>query len=106
LAQLEELQGKKLIEKSQEKEHYLMLTEIIKQYFSKIFHEKMLELTTQEVLTILEPKIDQQLFRKIKKVFLASDEVKFAKKILTEDEHKEIFEKLKSIIEKTSTTGA
>ncbi|MCP4050431.1 MAG: hypothetical protein GY730_06975 [bacterium] len=80
IEELNALVAQNLLDKNCIKEHYIILTEIMKKYFSKIYHKKILEMTTCETLECLtDHKIDDQTFRRIKKVFEIGDLAKFAK---------------------------
>ncbi|MFC1616907.1 hypothetical protein ACFL2K_01675 [Candidatus Margulisiibacteriota bacterium] len=106
LSEIEALKQKGLISKGKLKEHYLCLSEIIKAYLAKIYSQKMLELTSTEILDILEQKLDQQLFRKIAKFFNSSDLIKFAKLKPSDTEHNENLGRVLTLIERTKEKDA
>lgn len=99
---LSDLREEHLIEKGKEKEHYLSVTDIIKEYLSVVFSSKMQEMTSDEIFTTLESKTDIQTFKRIKNLLEQADRVKFAKDSLSKDEHEQNFKRAIDIVERLS----
>ena len=84
---LDELLAMKLWENEDGlKEHYFILTEIIKFHFSVELQESFMENTTIEILGKLKEKFQYEQFKKIKQFFDDADIVKYTKMIPTNDE--------------------
>lgn len=77
---LKTLEREDLCEKGLIKEHYVRLTEILRNYFDREFEIETLESTTDETLTLLEEsKVDKLLLEQISTLLEEADLVKFAK---------------------------
>lgn len=80
LKNLEILKNKKLWEKGNVKEFYSELTDIIKLYVSKRFEFQALEMTSDEILNVLQNKnISEVNLSDLKYIFYYADMAKFAK---------------------------
>jgi hypothetical protein len=98
---LEKLNQENLVALKKEKIHYLRLTEIIKTYFSSIFHNKIMEMTSHELYDHVLNKMDEQTFKKLVKLMEFCDLVKFAKYHPEEEENQETQARALEIIERT-----
>jgi hypothetical protein len=77
---LKTLEREGLCEKGLIKEHYVRLTEILRNYFDREFEIETLESTTDETLILLEEsKVDKLLLEQISTLLEEADLVKFAK---------------------------
>ena len=100
LEALEILKHQHYISKGLLKEHYIRLTEILKQYFESQYHISLLDQTTNESLKTLKPILEEQQLRRVKYLFTQSDFIKFAKWVPESEEHEELFQKAKDILQK------
>ncbi|MFT5170462.1 MAG: hypothetical protein ACI9BD_000229 [Candidatus Marinamargulisbacteria bacterium] len=103
---LQELEKKQLLEKGYEKAHYLCISEILRAFFSAVFHKKMLEMTTHEVMQSLAAISDEQTCRRIGKVLVLSDRVKFSKYRASDEEHKKTLSLAYEILERAEKVEA
>ncbi len=99
---LSRLKHDNLIAQNKIKEHYLALTEIMKHYFSEMVHDKIAEMTTEEMLERVQREVDEQTLRKIKKLFELSDSVKFAGVLLTDSENQDNMRRAFEIVDRTA----
>lgn len=99
---LDALKEKNYLAKGQTKIHYLLMTEIMKQYFSELFHASLADMTTDECLQFLRSKCDEQTLRRIKNLLQSSDLAKFAKYSPTDPENEENWERAFDVIKRTS----
>ena len=77
---LKNLEEDGLCEKGLVKEHYVRLTEILRNYFDREYEIDTLESTTDETLNLLtESKVDKVIIEKITNLLIEADLVKFAK---------------------------
>ena len=77
---LKNLEEDGLCEKGLVKEHYVRLTEILRNYFDREYEIDTLESTTDETLNLLtESKVDKVIIKKIANLLIEADLVKFAK---------------------------
>ncbi len=84
---LDELLAMKLWENEDGlKEHYFILTEIIKFHFSVELQESFMENTTIEILAKLKEKFQYEQFKRIKQFFDDADIVKYTKMIPSNEE--------------------
>ncbi len=86
LSHFSELDTKKLPEQNKIKEYYIELTEIVRQYIGKDVHIPTLEVTTDELITLLTLHnksenigIDKERIRELHQFLKDADLVKFAK---------------------------
>ena len=78
-----------LYKKEQPKEHYIILSEIIKGFLGQLYHENMVEMTTTELCNACQKKLNVNLFQKLKNILLFSDTIKFAKILPSKEDHLE-----------------
>jgi len=77
---LKNLESDGLCEKGLVKEHYVRLTEILRNYFDREYAIDTLESTTDETLDLLkESKVDKVIIEQISTLLIEADLVKFAK---------------------------
>lgn len=100
MADLDALFMKKLLEQGQLKLFYFYLTEILKCFLSAVYHEKVLEMTTYELVLFFEPQLEITLFKRLKKVLDNSDLVKFACYEPVAQEHQETIDRVREVIER------
>ncbi len=82
LEQLELLDSKKVWQNNHVKEYYSDLTFILRAYIEKRFNTPALEQTSDEIITSLRyDTMDEEARRKLMKVLMIADMVKFAKEI-------------------------
>lgn len=100
MADLDALLVKKLLEQRQLKQFYFCLTEILKRFLSAVCHEKILEMTTYELVRFFEPQLEITLFKRLKKVLDNSDLVKFACYEPAAQEHQENIDRVRDVIDR------
>ena len=98
---LSELEQKKLWEKGEINEYHTELSEIIRRYLEERFKFIALELTTDEILTELKSVINNEVFKKLKKILERADLAKFAKNLPTDLQNLESMSLAKEIISST-----
>ena len=77
---LENLRFKKLWQNGKVKKYHTELTDILRTYISERFGVHALEMTTDEIVEVLEPTpVNDQALAKLKDTFVLADLVKFAK---------------------------
>ena len=81
IRELTALKEKKLWQKGETKEHYSRLTEILKRYISDRYDNSVMEMTSDETLTVLKDTLrgQDEEFEVMKYIFGVADFVKFAK---------------------------
>lgn len=100
--ELQQLEKEKLRESGNDAQYYFRITEILKLFLSKSLHESLEELTTEEVMRVIEPRLEEQLTRRIQQVMVTSDLAKFAKYQPSDAEHEELMRRLEIIIERVT----
>jgi len=101
--ELAELESLGLLEKGEVEHYYTKLNQILRRYLGLKFQIYALEFTTSEIMLSLKDKWLEHLVYQLIEGFLKEcDLVKFARFIPEPKAQKEIKEKAKSIIEKTS----
>lgn len=98
LDELKDLVDSRLIEKNEIKHHYLIVTEILKAYLSRVYIEPVSEMTTFEAITFLNQRVDGAVLQDCRFVFETSDLIKFAKHSVGADVHKECIDALRRVI--------
>lgn len=80
MRQLNELKERHLCENGQEREYYTRLTEILRDYLARRFGINAMEMTSSQIVTILESNAETKLpNRYMKQILEIADFVKFAK---------------------------
>lgn len=80
MAQLQELQQKKLCEKGQEKQYYTTLTEILREYLEGRFGIYAMEMTTTQIKRAVYATVpEKEASKKMDEILEMADYVKFAK---------------------------
>lgn len=105
LEALQTLKEKEYLGQGLIKLHYLALTEIMKHYFSELFDMSLADMTTDEVVTFLSHKLDEQTLRRVKNLLQSSDLAKFANDQLTLQEHQDNWERALESIKRTTPAG-
>ena len=83
---------------SQIKQHYLRLSEIVKEYLSNRYNEKFIEMTTTEILANIKSKLSEQALNKIVEILSLADLVKFARYNPSSQEHGQANQRTKDVI--------
>ena len=96
--QLKDLLDSRLIEKNEIKHHYLIVTEILKGFLSRLYHEPVLEMTTFEAIAFLNQRVSGDVLQDIRYIFETSDLIKFAKHSVDNQVHKDCIEALRRVI--------
>jgi hypothetical protein len=86
LDELKELKKKDLLRREKVKEHYVILSEIIKAYLARVYKEKMLEMTSEEIIEYMQKSLDMQTHRRLINFLEICDLAKFAKYRPAEEE--------------------
>lgn len=81
------------------KHHYLRLSELLKQLFSKQYDHPVSEMTTDETLAFLSRRLTFAQVSMVREVLEVGDLVKFAKSIPANEIHYDLLVKAKLIIE-------
>lgn len=103
LDQLKDLLDSRLIEKNEIKHHYLILTEILKGFLSRVYAEPILEMTTCEAIAFLNQRVSGDVLQDIRSLFETSDLIKFAKHNVDVQVHKDCIAVLKRVIHALGT---
>ena len=88
LMALDQLRDKKLWHNNKVKEYYTELSDIIRIYIEKQYRIIAMEMTTDEIITTISPKLgNETTLNKLKNLLIMSDLVKFAKANPLPNEH-------------------
>lgn len=88
LMALDQLRDKKLWHNNKVKEYYTELSDIIRTYIEKQHRVIAMEMTTDEIITAISPKLgNETILNKLKNLLIMSDLVKFAKANPLPNEH-------------------
>lgn len=98
LDELKDLLDSRLIEKNEIKLHYLIVTEILKGFLSRLYQEPVLEMTTFEAIAFLNQRVSGDVLQDIRYVFETSDLIKFAKHSVDNSVHKDCIAALRRVI--------
>lgn len=101
LKQLNELGSKELWQKGKIKEYYSEISEIIRRYTEDRFSFIALELTTDEIISELKSKINNEQLTSITILLQRADLAKFAKSKPNESENKESMQLAKHFVNQT-----
>jgi len=104
---LKQLEVKKLWQQDKTKEYYSELTHILRQYLEHRFEIHALEQTSDEIITALRyTEIDEAEKRRLIKVLMIADMVKFAKEKPVASENEMVIKEAQIIIENTKLIEA
>ena len=98
VAALAELKSALLWENGQEKEYYTRLTDILRHYIDRRFDVNAMEMTSTQILSLLEEENAKDELRKILNI---ADFVKFAKMKPLADENQQAFKLAAEFLDKT-----
>ena len=102
LDELKKLLAEKLLEKSEIKQYYIRISEIIRHYIEDRFFIIALEMTTFQLINIMrKDQIEEEAIDLVEDFLMSCDMVKFAKYIPTDDENTKTTELAYKIIEDT-----
>ena len=101
LKQLNELGNKELWQKGKIKEYYSEISEIIRRYTEDRFNFIALELATDEIISELKSKVNNEQLTSITILLQRADLAKFAKSKPDEDENKESMQLAKHFVAQT-----
>lgn len=101
LKQLTELEDAKVWQTGNIKEYHTEISEIIRRYTENRFDFIALELTTDEIISELRGKVDNEQLANITILLQRADLAKFAKSRPDENENKESMQLAKHFVEKT-----
>ena len=101
LEALDRLETAELTKKGRHKSHYFRLSMIVRGYFSRLYNEQMVEMSSQEMLALLETRVDEQLLRRIRRVIDTMDVVKFSPFETTQDDDKDVLDRCRDIVNRT-----
>ena len=86
---LEKLREDKIWKRDQ-KEHFTVVTDLLREYIEHVCHFNAMEMTSKEILTMLtESTIEEEIFSELSQLFEIADLVKFAKFRALENECEE-----------------
>ena len=105
--------AEKLLEKSEIKQYYIRISEIIRHYIEDRFFIIALEMTTFQLIDVMrKDQIEKETIDLVEDFLISCDMVKFAKYIPTDEENEKttelaykIIEDTKIIVEPESETG-
>jgi hypothetical protein len=104
---LKQLEVKKLWQQEKTKEYYSELTHILRQYLEHRFEIHALEQTSDEIITALRyTEIDDAEKRRLIKILMIADMVKFAKEKPVASENEMVIKEAQIIIENTKMIEA
>lgn len=98
---IDALYEKNLYDKNLTKDHYIALSDIIKSFLGRLYHQHMVEMTSEEIYVICKNKLNQNLFLKLKNLLSFGDFIKFAKQVPSIEEHADQKEKALQFIRQT-----
>lgn len=98
---LKALQAKKLWQQDQVKLYYIELTDILREYLEKRYDIRTHEKTTDEIITSLRSKLNDDNGTRLQRILVTADLVKFAKEQPTPHENDEVLEKSLDFVVKT-----
>jgi hypothetical protein len=98
LDELKDLLDSRLIEKNEIKHHYLIITEILKDFLSRVFNEHISEMTTFEAIAFLNQRVSGDVLQDIRFVFETSDLIKFAQHSVASHVHEDCVQALRRAI--------
>ncbi len=96
---LEEIAGLGLLGEGRIKEHYTLVSEVIRRYLGRRFQIQTLERTTTEVLRDLDPILDASLLRDIGGFLRDCDSVKFAKYVPPQVDRQRLIRRATQIVD-------
>lgn len=79
LREIDSLKKKNLLEAEDEKEYYVRLTDVLRQYISERFGFNAAEMTSSEIIDALYEGDNEQALNELKEILKTADLVKFAK---------------------------
>jgi len=102
LQQLDELESKKLWQKGEVKEHYTLLTGILREYLERRYQINALEQTTDEILQQLRHQnLNNELLTDTEQLLSVADLIKFAKADPGTDLHAATIERVRRFVRET-----
>ncbi len=101
LRELNLLEDKKLWQNAKVKTYYIRLTDILRIYFTRVFHEPVLESTSRETLQLMSRYLDADLLDTFSHILHTADGVKFAKAQPLPDENGRCMTAAKNLIKRS-----
>jgi len=101
LHELDLLEDKKLWQNAKVKAYYSRLTDILRIYFTKVFHEPVLESTSKETLQLMSRYLAADLLEAFEHILHIADGVKFAKAQPFPDENGHCMSSAKDLIKES-----
>lgn len=80
--------------------YYDRLTDILRRYFGALLGEKMMEMTTSEVLSVCRNAMTPEIYDRIRKVFENADMAKFAKKVPSAQDNRHAVEEALDVVKR------
>lgn len=87
LEKLDEIKAQKIWKDGKVKEYQTELTDVVREYIGRRFDVHSTEKTSDETLREMKPKVDKDLYTRLKSMLQLADLVKFAKWHTTPDEN-------------------
>ena len=88
-----------LIEAGAFTDFYLQLTESLKIFLSRVFKVQYVDCTTEELAALLKPRLSEDLYVRLMKLFQESDQIKFAKAVPSRETHDQRMAQVRALIE-------
>lgn len=79
LQAIEKLKEEKLVQSEDQKTYYTLLTDTLRKYIQERFGFSAMEMTSGEIIAMLQEKADNQTIQELHELFFTADLVKFAK---------------------------
>ena len=103
---LSELKGQSLWQNGQEKEYYSKITDILRHYINRRFGVEAMEMTTTQILDVLNHEDAKDAKSELKEILNAADFVKFAKFRPLADENEQVYRLATVFLDKTKPVEA
>ena len=103
---LSELKGQSLWQNGQEKEYYSKITDILRHYINRRFGVEAMEMTTTQILDVLNHDDAKDAKSELKEILNAADFVKFAKFRPLADENEQVYRLATVFLDKTKPVEA
>lgn len=99
LEKLEGVLALNLISKGQETEHYVMLTDILKEWLSRLFNASLMDMTSKELLLFSQKKGDDQFIVLLSGFLKDCDLIKFAKQHRSLEQHQQLELQMRKLLD-------
>ena len=101
LEKLDEIKAQKIWKDGKVKEYQTELTDVVREYIGRRFDVHSTEKTSDETLHEMKPKVDKDLYERLRKMLQLADLVKFAKWHTTPDENEQALSTAYDFVQET-----